>query len=240
MDHRSSQPVPHAEEAETVRIMAERLRRLRKANGLSLRQLADATGTSASFLSQLERGLSGASTSTLIRIANCFGTSISELFSDAERGQDPVLRRAMRPSLPAMNGQRKILLSRRPLTYFEAYIAEFAVGGSSGDDAYTHGDSHEMILVLKGQVRLDLGDDSHALDEGDSVEYATSVPHRVINIGDGPAEVLFMISPPTSSGAYLAKFRHGGDEPADPALSIAAAPLTKSRPKPRTSKGVSR
>ncbi|WP_299480684.1 XRE family transcriptional regulator [Cypionkella sp.] len=188
--------------------MSERLRRLRKANGLSLRQLADATGTSASFLSQLERGLSGASTSTLIRIANCFGTSISELFSSPESGQDPVLRRQLRPSLPVMNGQRKMLLSRRPLTHFETYIAEFDIGGSSGDDAYTHGDSQEMILVLRGQVELDLGGESHVLDEGDSVEYATSVPHRVINIGDGPAEVLFMISPPTSTGTYLSEFRN--------------------------------
>lgn len=207
MEDQADLPATRATEAETVRIMAERLRRLRKANGLSLRQLADATGTSASFLSQLERGLSGASTSTLIRIANSFGTSISELFATPEDGKDPVLRRQMRPSLPVTNGQRKMLLSRRPLTHFETYIAEFDVGGTSGDEAYTHGDSHEMILVLRGQVRLELGGDSHELDEGDSVEYATSVPHRVVNIGDGAAEVLFMISPPTSTGKYVNGFR---------------------------------
>lgn len=48
------------------RLVAERLRRLRKAHGISLRQFAEATGTSASLLSQMERGLSGASTLTLI------------------------------------------------------------------------------------------------------------------------------------------------------------------------------
>ncbi len=207
MESQPDQPVTRDVEAETVRIMAERLRRLRKANRLSLRQLADATGTSASFLSQLERGLSGASTSTLIRIANCFGTSISELFAGAEGGRDPVLRRHMRPALPVTNGQRKMLLSRRPLTHFETYIAEFDVGGSSGDDPYTHGDSHEMILVLRGRIRLELGGDSHELDEGDSMEYATSVPHRVVNIADDSAEVLFMISPPTSTSKYVDGFR---------------------------------
>ena len=185
---------PLMDDADPTRLVAERLHRLRKANGISLRKLAEATGTSASFLSQLERGLTGASTSTLIRIANCFGTSISELFSGVETGQNPVLRRAQRPSLPVMNGQRK-----------------FEVGGSSGDELYTHGDSHEMILVMQGRVRLDLGADSHDLEEGDSVEYATSVPHRVVNIGDGPAEVLFMISPPTSTAKYLDDFRQKGD-----------------------------
>lgn len=196
-----------ADEAEVARVVAERLRRLRKANGLSLRQLAEATRTSASFLSQLERGLTGASTSTLIRIANCFGTNISELFAGAEDRQGAVLRRADRPALPVMNGQRKMLLSRRPLTHFEAYVAEFEPGGSSGAEAYTHGDSHEMLLVLKGHVRLELGEDAHELDDGDCIEYATSVPHRVVNTGRGPAEVLFLISPPTSTVANLEPYR---------------------------------
>lgn len=200
---------PPTEESEATRLVAERLRRLRKANHISLRKLAEATGTSASFLSQLERGLTGASTSTLIRIANVFGTSISDLFSGAEGGQDPVLRRARRPSLPVTNGQRKTLLSRRPLTHFETYMAEFEPGGSSGRDQYTHGDSHEMLFVIRGRVQLDLGPDSHVLEDGDCVEYASSVPHRVRNIGATPAEVLFIISPPTSTAVsldeYLAK-----------------------------------
>jgi transcriptional regulator with XRE-family HTH domain len=207
MDH-STRAVP--EETDTLRLVAERLRRLRRANGLSLRQLAEATGTSASFLSQLERGLTGASTSTLIRIANCFGTSISELFSGAETTRDPVLRRAQRPALPVTDGQRKMLLSRRPLTHFETYISEFDVGGSTGPEQYTHGDSHEMFIVLQGSVRLELGSDHYEMHAGDSVEYATSVPHRVANIGEVTAEVLFIISPPTSTATYLDTYRAKG------------------------------
>lgn len=208
MDQQTNPARPAADEAETRRLVAERLRRLRRANGISLRQLAEATGTSASFLSQLERGLTGASASTLIRIANCFGTSISELFSGTENGRDPVLRKAKRPMLPVTLGQRKMLLSRRPLTHFETYVSEFDVGGSTGPEQYTHGDSHEMFLVLRGRVLLELGEERHEMDEGDCVEYATSTPHRVVNIGSGPAEVLFMISPPTSTAGYLDDFRN--------------------------------
>lgn len=188
-------------------MVAERLRRLRKASGFSLRQVADATGTSASFLSQLERGLTGASTSTLIRIANCFGCSIAELFNGTEGPQDPVLRRRDRPGLPPVDGHHKTLISRRPLTHFESYVSEFEPGGSTGDEPYTHGDSHEMILVLAGRVQIDLGSDSHILDEGDSIEFSSSVPHRVANAGDGRASVLFVTSPPTSTPAYLDAFR---------------------------------
>lgn len=200
------------DDKELLKLVGERLRRLRQANRVSLRQLSEATGTSASFLSQLERGLTGVSTSTLFRIANCFGTSISELFGGSNSGQSPILRRAARPSLPLMDGQRKMLLSRRPLTHFETYIGEFEAGGSSGDEAYIHGDSHEMILVLRGQVQLELGQEVYSLSEGDCAEYATSTPHRVINTGDSVAEVLFMISPPTSTAAYLDRFRQKESE----------------------------
>lgn len=207
-----------ADIADPQRLLAERLRRLRKASGLSLRQLADATGTSASFLSQLERGLTGASTSTLIRIANSFGCSIAELFAGTDVPQNPVLRRRDRPSLPEMSGHRKMLLSRRPLTQFEAYVSEFLPGGSTGDEAYSHGDSHEMILVLAGQVQIDLGPTSYHLDEGDSIEFQSSTPHRVANLGEGTASVLFVTSPPTSTTGYLDTFRAGisdksGEEP---------------------------
>lgn len=197
-----------APEAATLRVVADRLRRLRKAHGLTLRQLAKGTGTSASFLSQLERGLTGASTSTLMRIANCYSTSISELFEGADGGQHPVTRRQDRPLLQLLYGQRKTLLSRRPLTHFEAYLSEFEPGGSTGPDAYTHGDSQEMVVVLRGSIRLELGAEGYEMYEGDCIEYATSTPHRVVNTGDGRAEVLFVISPPTSTATYLDDFKN--------------------------------
>lgn len=188
-------------------LLADRLRRLRKANGLSLRQLADAIGTSASFLSQLERGLTGASTSTLIRIADCYGTSISELFDESGvSDRHPIMRKHERPVLQAMHGQKKALLSRRPLTQFEAYVAQFQPGGSTGDDPYTHGASSEMLVVLKGTVSLTLGEQRYSMEEGDCAEYQSSVPHRVVNTGRDVAEVMFIISPPTSTAKQLKIF----------------------------------
>ena len=212
------------DETETRNRLTEKLRQLRKASGYSLRQVAEATGTSASFLSQLERGLTGASTSTLMRLANCFGCSISELFAAAEISRDPVLRRSERPTLPVLDGHRKMLISRRPLTTFESYVSEFAPGGSTGPDQYTHGDSHEMILVLSGRALIELGPDSHLLEAGDCIEFMSSVPHRVANASDGASSVLFITSPPTSSPGYLAGFRPEAGEEEDP------EPETRPRP----------
>jgi len=163
-------------------------------------------GTTASFLSQLERGLSGANTSTLMLIASALGISVADLFEDSEISTHRVLRRAERPALPVSEGYRKTLISRRPIQQMEVYSGEFAIGGSTGELPYTHGEAHEMFLVLRGRLELTLGEESFILEEGDSIEYATSTPHKTVNVGDTPAEVLWIIAPPTSGAADLDQY----------------------------------
>ena len=173
---------------------------------MSLRALGDATGTTASFLSQLERGLSGVNTSTLMRIAEALGIRLTDLFDDDEPPVGRVLRKAERPALPPAEGYRKMLLSRRPIRDMEVYIGEFDPGGSTGEQPYSHGDSHELFFVVRGTVELTLGDERHVLSAGDSIEYPSSVPHKTENTGAEPAEVIWMIAPPTSVAADLDQY----------------------------------
>ncbi|GLS31203.1 transcriptional regulator, XRE family with cupin sensor [Mesorhizobium albiziae] len=186
-----------------------RIKALRTARSVSLRQLADMIGTTASFISQLERNLCGANTPTLMKIAAALDLGINDLFEDNGRPPHKVLTREHRPVVPVGVGGRKMLLSRRPIHEFEVYAGHFEVGGSTGAEAYTHGGDHEMFIVLKGTVELTLGDESHIMGEGDSVEYATSTPHRTVNVGDTPAEVLWIIAPPTSGAVELDQYRPG-------------------------------
>ena len=188
-------------------VLGMRLKSLRLARRLSLRDLAEKTGTSASFISQLERGLTGASTASLNQIASALGVSVALLFAESTaHNHHGVLRRSERPSLPPSDGCRKMLLSRPPLSDMEVYVGEFEIGGSTGSDQYTHGDAHEMLVVLRGIVEVSLGEARHVLEEGDSIEYATSTPHRIENIGSGRAEVMWIIAPPTSARAELDQY----------------------------------
>lgn len=183
--------------------LGKRLKELRLGRRLSLRQLSEMTGTSASFISQLERGLTGASTASLNQMACALGVSVAVLFEDRPAESHGVLRRSARPSLPTGHGCRKMLLSRRPVRDMEVYVGEFDVGGATGPHLYTHGSAHEMLVVLRGVVEVSLGDARHVLEEGDSIEYATSTPHRTENIGSGRAEVMWIIAPPTSATQEL-------------------------------------
>lgn len=189
--------------AADLAILARRVRRFRQARRLSLRRLGELSGTTASFLSQLERGATGASTSTLMRIANALGISIADLFDDRPSSTHRVLRRADRPAWPEASGYRKTMLSQRPIQFFEVFVGEFDVGGSTGPEQYTHGDSHEMLLVIAGEVEVHLGEEIHRLAEGDCIEYMSSTPHRTVNLGGTVAVVQWIIAPPTASGAQL-------------------------------------
>lgn len=213
--------VPEGETGKSA-VIGQRIKAFRTARRLTLRQLGEATGTTASFISQLERGLSGVNTSTLMRITNALGIGISDLFEDQSVSSHEVLPRVARPALPPSEGYRKTLLSRRPIHEFEVYVGEFGAGGSTGDKTYVHGDAHEMLLVLRGEVELTLGSEHFVMREGDSIEYSTATPHKTRNIGSEPAEVLWIISPPTSGAVDLDQYV--------PRKPLAAGPEQDSEP----------
>lgn len=184
-----------------------RIKAFRIARRVSQRQLADMIGTTASFISQLERNLCGANASTLMRIAMALDLGIDSLFDGGEGPLHKVLAKDDRPVLPIGPGFHKTLVSRRPIHEFEVYTGYFEVGGSTGEEAYTHGGRHEMFMVLRGTVELSLADERFVMNEGDSIEYATSTPHRTVNIGTTPAEVLWIIAPPTSGAVELDQYK---------------------------------
>jgi transcriptional regulator with XRE-family HTH domain len=177
--------------------IGERLRTIRQLRRRTLRDVAEQAGLSESFLSQLERGRAGASISSLQRIAGALGIDVSDVFAADGADRPRVVRRDARAPVAWGALGRKALLTPKPFHSLEVLAAEFEPGGSTGDDAYTHGDSEEVFYVVSGDVELQLGAETHVLGPGDSAQYRSSTPHRVRNRGAERAEVLFIISPPS-------------------------------------------
>jgi transcriptional regulator with XRE-family HTH domain len=186
-----------APDAATEVDVGERLREIRLLRRATLRAIADRAGVSESFLSQVERGRASASVASLRRIAGALGVSVADLFDSSGPPTPRVLRRDERPSLSFGVLGTKRLLTPRPLSHLEVFVGEFDVGGSTGTEPYAHGDSEELLIVLNGTVQLELGGEIHELESGDSIDYRSSTTHRVTNLGEEPAEVIWIISPPS-------------------------------------------
>ena len=177
--------------------VGDRLRALRRSRRATLRTVAERSGLSESFLSQVERGRSSASIESLRRVADALGVSMADLFEPGGLPGPRVLRRDERPALSFGVLGKKLLLTPRPLHHLEVFAGELEVGGSTGTEPYAHGDSEELFVVLSGTVQLELAGELFDLEPGDSIDYRSSTPHRISNTGQDLAEVMWIISPPS-------------------------------------------
>lgn len=182
------------------RELGQRVAAFRGLRGMSLRALAAAAGVSSSFLSQLENGHTNASVASLRKVAAALGVSPAQLLDDSAVHTRGVLRAADRPTLP-LDGAEKYVVALPPLRNLEVYAGRFEPGGSTGSEAYAHGNAQEILVVTAGTVTLELGGERFALAADDSIEFVSSIPHRVANESAEPAAVLWINSPPTPDEA---------------------------------------
>ena len=183
-------PVP----AEAASLPGRRFRRLRARRGLSLAQVARATGVSVGFLSALERGQMRASVATLRRIARFYRTNILSLFEAA--GENPrLVRPEQRKILQTDSGVRMELLAWGN-TAMEPHLFRIKPGGGSGE-SYSH-EGEEFLHVLRGQFEIWLNSKEHyRLKPGDSLYFESSTPHRWKNPGRSETWLLWINTPPT-------------------------------------------
>ena len=175
-------------------VPGQRFRRLRTRRGLSLAQVARATGVSVGFLSALERGQMRSSIATLRRIARFYRTNILSFFEAAEENPR-LVRPAQRKILETTPGVRMELLAWGH-TAMEPHLFRVQPGGGSGE-SYTH-EGEEFLHVLRGDFEIWLNSGEHyRLKPGDSLYFESSTPHRWKNPGRSETWLLWINTPPT-------------------------------------------
>jgi DNA-binding transcriptional MerR regulator/quercetin dioxygenase-like cupin family protein len=180
------------------RIDGRPLRRLRHGHRLSLREASERTGLSVSFLSAIERGVSGASIATLQRLAAAYGTTLQELFgSQADAGAARLVRARDRSALRLGNPSVRIEQLARGATHLEPQLFVLAPGATS-DGAYAH-DGEEFLYLLSGSLTVWVGEDeTYRLREpGDALSFPSNLPHRWRNDAGEETRLLWINTPPT-------------------------------------------
>jgi transcriptional regulator with XRE-family HTH domain len=176
-------------------MIGERLRELRRGRRLTLRDLADRAGVSESFVSQLERGRTGTSLKSLQGLAAALGISIGDVFDSRADGKPRVLNEKDRV-LISIGSLSKYRITPALAANLEVIAGIFEPHGTAGEEPYTHGDSEEVCLVLEGTLDAVIGDETFAIEAGDSLFYRSSTPHT-FHARERGAEVIWIISPPS-------------------------------------------
>lgn len=176
--------------------IGEGIRRERLRRGLTLAQLAAQVNLTVSALSQIERGASDPSISSLRRIAQAFDVPMFQFLVGTVQREIVVRRdRRIRLTFPDRELEYE-LVSADTSGEFEVLSLALAPRGTTSRSANSHA-SEECAVVLKGRVIAEVAGQPYELDAGDSIKIHRELPHKLTNPGVVDAEVLIIISPPT-------------------------------------------
>jgi mannose-6-phosphate isomerase-like protein (cupin superfamily)/DNA-binding XRE family transcriptional regulator len=195
--------------------LGERLRQVRIARGLSVRELARRAGRSASLVSQVERGLTTPSAGVVYSLANELGISLDYLFGtgDTEQAAAPlsaevspwgratgaagagILQRASdRSSIDLSTGVRWERLTPTYDGRVDFIEIVYEPGGQSSEDGRSlRHDGREYLYVLEGELEAVVGFDKLALSQGDSLAFDPATPHHYRNPTNGIVRVLSVV-----------------------------------------------
>src|SRR3954451_4282131 len=177
--------------------IGSRVRALREAMDLSLRDLAERSGVSAPMLSQVERGETSPTLHVAARIAKGLDLRLSQLLRLDEDGMVPLVRREERRKGGADGHRYEILTPPLPGQRAEVSrhtLAPGATTGGPGDPPMHEPGSRETAVVESGTVTLLIDDARHELRAGDSVTFDADLPHHFENHGKEEAALLAVVS----------------------------------------------
>jgi transcriptional regulator with XRE-family HTH domain len=172
--------------------VGERVRELRKAQGLSARALAERSGATPAYISRLESGKVSPTVATLTRVMDALGEPLWRVFSDGS-ASGPVVRADER-SLIQNNGFTDALLTPTRAGRLEIVETEIEPGVDSGGE-YTFWSEEEFVLVIEGRLRFWLRGEEHDLGPGDSITFSGRLPRRWKNDGRSVTKVIWVMTP---------------------------------------------
>lgn len=173
-----------------------RLRRARQARGLTLSQVAAATGLTKSFLSRLERDGTSASVATLMRICGALGVRVATLFEPGAR--DPLRREDRPPANFGGSGVVDYVLTppeERRLQVFETHLEP---GGTAGTELWSLNGDVTLAYVLQGSFELRFADRVVRLRRGDALTYDPREPHTWRNPSASRKAVVVLVDAPAA------------------------------------------
>ncbi|HET8833000.1 MAG TPA: cupin domain-containing protein [Casimicrobiaceae bacterium] len=180
------------------RSLGPMIRRSRKRKELTLQQLADRADLSVSYISQIERNLLTPTVASLKRIAAALDIPAGQLmFAEAGSAKSlvAVLRKGHRKHVRFPQSSISYELLTPDLRRRVSALWLVANPGAEGGPALTH-EGEDMVIVLQGQLSVDVAGTWHDLKAGDSIYFNSELSHRWCNRRKQVAQAIWISSPP--------------------------------------------
>jgi len=176
---------------ETMNV-GKNIKSIRKKKGLTLQELAEKSGISATAISAIERNVSSPTVNTLAAIGQALAESLSSLLGESEISY--VLTRVDKRAHLASevrNADFLSLASGIPGQRFLPMMSVLKSGSTSGEDYITHR-GEEFFLVVKGALDVELNGERIRLEEGDSLYFRGNTPYRWKNVAERETHILIV------------------------------------------------
>ncbi|TEU18390.1 MAG: cupin domain-containing protein [Anaerolineales bacterium] len=180
--------------------LGKRLRALRKEQGLTLVQLGQQVGLSASYLSQIERSVTTPSLARLTAIASVLDVEVRYFFEDDVPSPCAVKSNQGK----RLEGTADVIVELLSADPSDKKIQPYRLvcqPGASRDQPPTH-PGEEFGFVLKGQLTVTVGEETFVLKAGDSIHYQTLQPYAWRNETDEECIAVWAVSPPISETEF--------------------------------------
>ncbi len=169
------------------------MRRFRTDDGLTLQDLGERAGVSASTIHKIENGQTIPTISVLLKVASGLRRPPAELFEGA--APQAAARRVRADDAISFDVRKGTRVDRItggiPRARIDLWRVIHEPGGGAGDERPLSYDGELVILVEHGTLEVEVGEERFELEAGDTLHFDTSQPHRWRNAGGAPTSALF-------------------------------------------------
>ena len=173
------------------------LRLFRERTGRNQGEVSNSAGISTSMLSQIERGVVSPSIDTLMDVCCALGMDIAELFRRLSLKSPVRINHCGQRLTTGGDGAvyEQLIQSTDASHPAEMIFLEVEPGKQIGIKGQGH-EGVEMGYVLKGSAEIVIDGTGYELSDGDSISFASYLPHKLINKDDGVFKAVWCVLPP--------------------------------------------
>lgn len=177
--------------------IGKKLKNLRTANDMNIKHLSEISEVSTGLISQAERGLVIPSVENLWKLSKALNVNVSYFFEEYDETRSPIVRKSER---------RRIYFNEGATVYeqltpnidkeMEFYVVTVKANSASAQDFVSH-EGVETGVIMTGNLDIIVNGVIHKLNEGDSIYFDSSLPHKYVNSSDIDCISIWAMTPAT-------------------------------------------